>query len=78
MHKVIKPLFDSVSENGFSEGLLAAQKDGKYGYIDKDGNTIIPFVFSSAGDFKNGAAKISDESGLFGFINNTGETTNHP
>jgi hypothetical protein len=41
-----------------------AMKNGKYGYIDEKGQTIIPFKFSTALAFENGVAIVSeDEAG---------------
>jgi hypothetical protein len=42
----------------FSEGLYSAKHAGKYGYIDEDGNVVIPFKYESAGDFVNGVAAV--------------------
>src|SRR6266700_3238826 len=53
----IKAQFDGLSD--FSEGLAAVNlgadcgMGGKWGYIDKNGNTVIPFRFLSAGQFHN-------------------------
>jgi len=44
--------------------LFLAMKNGKYGYIDEKGKTIIPFKFSTALAFDNGVAIVSeDEAG---------------
>ena len=36
--------FDGVA-NDFSEGLASVNKDGKWGFIDKTGKVIIPFIY---------------------------------
>lgn len=42
----------------FSEGMLAVKKNNLYGYIDTTGKLIIPAVFSVAGNFAQGKAKV--------------------
>lgn len=50
----------------FSEGLACVYQDGKYGYIDKNGETVLPFVYDQASSFREGVAYFSrgDEYGL--------------
>lgn len=43
---------------GFSEGLAATEKDGKWGFIDRQGNIVIPFQYNLAGDFSGPLAPI--------------------
>lgn len=73
----------------FSEGLAAVwnsdEHGDQYGYIDRDGNVVIPFEFSYAAPFSEGLAYVSKdgrisyadmedgEYGHFGYINKTGE-----
>lgn len=68
----------------FSNGLAAAKKDGKWGYIDSSGITVIPFEFESVASadcmdmdtafaFKNNLAPVKKD-GKFGIINTKGET----
>lgn len=40
----------------FSEGYAPMIKNGKYGYIDKSGNTVIPYVYTWAQKFHLGLA----------------------
>lgn len=60
----------------FSEGYASMMKGGKYGYIDKNGNTVIPFTYSWASPFHQGAAVVekktggSEKYGLIGKDNN--------
>lgn len=44
-----------------SNGLLAAQLNGKWGYIDLNEKIIIPFKYDNASDFLNGKAKVELE-----------------
>ena len=53
----INPQFDSAGD--FSEGYAAVQKNGKFGYIDKNGETVIPFKFNYARWFVNGTSLVS-------------------
>ena len=34
----------------YSDGVLAAKRDGKWGYLDGEGNTVIPFEYESSWD----------------------------
>ncbi len=56
----------------FSYGMAACKNtDGKYGYINKYGETIIPFNFDSAEAFSEGLAAICIDK--YGYINTEGE-----
>lgn len=68
----------------FSDGMAAVKKDGKWGYINEGGVTVIPFEFDSvaaadamgadtAFSFENGFVSAS-KGGKFGIINKKGET----
>lgn len=47
----------------FSDGLarVYSEEKGKYGYINKEWELVIPFKYSHAWDFENGLAKVSEE-----------------
>jgi hypothetical protein len=74
----IKPQFDGLSD--FSEGLAAVNlgancgMGGKWGYIDKNGNTVIPFRFLSAEQFQNGRTCVWEERGKGEVIDRNGKT----
>ena len=61
----------------FKEGVLAARLKGgfrcKYGYINHRGETVIPFMYDSAGDFHEGLARVTKNE-KYGYINHQGET----
>lgn len=57
---------------GFSDGLAAVEQDGKWGYIDTAGKTVIPCVYREAGDFHNGRAPVRPASN-FGYIDPDGD-----
>ncbi len=56
----IEPVYKSAAQ--FSEGLACvANDDNMYGFIDTDGNTVIPFEYHGAISFSNGIAYIYGE-----------------
>lgn len=58
---------------GFSEGLASVQnKDGKWGVIDKQGNTVIPFTYDKIGGFSEGLASVGVND-KWGFIDKQGK-----
>jgi len=62
----------------FSEGLVRASKDDKWGYYDTSGNLVIPHKFGYAGNFKDGLAPVYDgdwfsETGKWCYIDKTGK-----
>lgn len=69
-----------------SEGLLYAEKNDKYGYIDINNNVVIPFKYEDAENFSEGLARVAVHGGyynsifgcelsysLYGFIDRTGQ-----
>lgn len=66
------------SAKPFSEGYAAVRIDGKWGFIDKNGQLICTPQFSKVGDFFEGYAVVSIEGDFgikTGVINTTGELT---
>lgn len=57
--EIITPIYDNA--RSFSGGLAAVQKDGKWGYIDTDGKTIIDFKYDSASSFRENKAIVGTE-----------------
>lgn len=70
----IKDLYDGVRE--FSEGLAAVNLNGKWGYIDPYGRTIIAHEYRSAFAFKGGIARVQDFEKRYWFIDKTGQRLN--
>lgn len=59
-------------EYDHAEGLQPFNKDGKYGFINHEGNIVIPIMYDCAFDFSEGLACVSlDEKN--GFINKKGQ-----
>jgi hypothetical protein len=55
----------------YSEGLASAIQDGKWGYVDYERRTVIPFQFKFAGPFEDGMARVNFNDKFF-FINERG------
>lgn len=51
----------------FCEGLSPIFKNGKWGYVNENGDTIIPFVYDAARPFSDGLAAVKKDR-YFGFI----------
>lgn len=48
------------------------RRDGRYGYVDTTGNTVIPFVYQYAYPFEGDRAMVQ-QKGLYGYINLEGK-----
>ena len=65
--------------SSFHEGLAAVQRNGLWGYIDTEGNEVIPCIYKGteygnyAFPFSEGMAVIIDKDGKYGYINKKGE-----
>ena len=57
----------------FSEGLAAVKTDGKWGFIDTEGNLVIEAIYDGAESFSEGKAAVQLD-GRWGFINASGDT----
>lgn len=63
---------------GFSDGLISVEKDGKWGVIDKQGKTVLPFQYdNSIGSFHNGLASFRSGE-TYGFLDKTGKVVIAP
>ena len=57
----------------FRDGFASVIKNGKYGFINKDGEWVIKPTFAMSGSFSNGLAPALDEkTRLWGYINKQG------
>lgn len=56
----------------FSENMAAVKKDGKWGFIDCNGNVIVEPMYSSANSFSEGLAAVQND-GKWGYIDKTGK-----
>ena len=57
----------------FSEGLALVKLNGKYGYIDKQGNEVIPLKYDYANNFLEGLALVR-LNGKYGYIDKQGNS----
>ena len=51
---IIAPQYEDAK--GFNDGYAAVKKDGKWGYIDEEGNVVVDFKYDWAGIFNDGVA----------------------
>lgn len=79
--RIVEPIYDDAkfynSEIGSQytftlEGLIPVKKDGKWGYIDYEGNEIIPFTYQDAAVFSEGLAAVMLNN-RWGYINKQGQ-----
>ena len=76
---VITPQY-GFSTSPFSEGYAVVVEftdkllsyGGKRGYIDKNGNEVVPLIYENAASFSEGLAKVQKDR-MWGFINTKGE-----
>lgn len=59
------------------DGLAAYSEKGRYGYVDENGEIVIPLQYDVAAPFANGMAIVS-KRGYVGMINRQGETVLPP
>ncbi len=64
--------YENVQAHWKDTPLIRVSNDNKYGFINKEGNIVVPIKFTSASRFENGNAMVIDEYGSF-FINEIGE-----
>lgn len=70
--EVVKPISQEFIL--FYDGLGVIAQDGKYGYIDTTGKTVIPLIYDKAYNFMFGKAKVKQNGETF-YINRKGEKT---
>lgn len=54
-------------------GLIAFARNGKWGFVDAEGNVVVEPQYAGAKSFANGFAAVCNEEGLWGFINEANE-----
>lgn len=63
-------VYDYVKAESYGEGLIAAKKGEKFGYVDMNGTVVIPFQYESASAFSEGLAAVVLNNKL-GFIDSS-------
>ena len=64
-----KSKYDNVDY--FSEGLAKVKLNGQYGFVDQQGNVVIPLKYDMAGGFHGGLARVQLKR-KYGFIDQQG------
>ena len=59
--------FDYVG--GYKNGLAIVEKDGKWGYINENGNIVLPYIYDKAGNFY-----VGDSRGILAIVEKDGMT----
>lgn len=60
---IVEPEYDKISP--YSEGLSAAKKNGKWGYLDTEGHVALPFEYDNASSFKGNYARVTKDTRTF-------------
>lgn len=66
----IQPRFEEAGD--FSEGIAPVKLGGKWGFIGKDGKSVIPYKYEFAAPLRGGLARVA-QMGKYGFIDKNGE-----
>lgn len=56
---------------GFAQRIYPAQKGGKWGYINRDGEVVVPFIYDRASEVSNGFARAVKGNSLYLISGNT-------
>ncbi len=69
---ILEPIYDGVSGYFTENGMLPVSIDGEWGYVNRDGETLIDFKYSFANTFSEGFATVKVGK-KWGYINEKGE-----
>lgn len=56
-----------------SEGLIKVGKNGKFGFIDMNGQEILPCIYDFVQPYSEGLAVVKNTNGKYGYVNQNGE-----
>ena len=65
-------IYSATQDKSIDENLIKAEKNGRFGYIDFTGTTIIPFSYKLCGTFVSGRAWVSNDQYKCGIIDRYG------
>ena len=66
-------MYDYINMDDFNEGLLAVQKGKKWGFVNRNGIAVIPFIYEHAMHFSEGWAPVQ-KGYRWGYIDKQGKT----
>lgn len=69
---ILSPVHESPGTGTFKEGVATFMTKGKYGYIDKSSNVVIPCIYEEAHFFTDGIARVKLDGKWF-FIDKEGK-----
>ena len=75
-NKDFETVSDKYSSDNTKDGnkeLSVSEKNGKYGFVDENGNVVIDYIFDFADNFSEGLAAVRQEDS-WGFIDTQGNT----
>lgn len=70
--KIIKPDSSVNLLPNYSEGMVLAEQNNKFGYYDTSGILLIPFEYDQADEFSEGLAYV-EKNGKYGYIDRSGK-----
>lgn len=68
---IVVPVKHNYISNNFQEGLVCVAIGNKYGFFNKKGENVVPYLYEDATDFYRGVAGVKLK-GLYGYIDKTG------
>lgn len=68
--KPVSPVCEEIGN--YADGLYAVKIDGLWGYLDMEGNQVIPCQYSQARPFCGNLAAVQNADGLWGYISLSG------
>ena len=69
-----KSKYDDV--DSFYEGLAYVKLNGQWGFVDRQGNVVVPLMYDDTEFFSEGLAQVrlgDGETGKYGFVDKTGK-----
>ncbi len=70
--EVVQTKYEGSYQSMIGSGLIPVQSEGKYGYVDLGGNTVIPFKYNEAFRFEGEYALVQGTDGKYYIIDKSG------